>query len=101
MLHPPGFTQFFGDIRQWGLTHQGTSNLTIVTPPLTFTQFLVGIATDAGSGMYSKGFGCDGKNFLIYTATYGAVDTRWIAITRQTVDTYEYRDNCITHCYAT
>jgi hypothetical protein len=71
-----------GLIIQWGLVHQTTSQLNTVTPPLTFTTFLTGVATDAGGGMYSKGFGCDGKNFLIYTSTYGAVDTRWIAITR-------------------
>lgn len=73
---------YYWPYRQWGLTNQATSNLTIVTPPLTFTTFLTGIASDAGAGMYSKGFGCDGKNFLIYTETYGSVDTRWIAITR-------------------
>jgi hypothetical protein len=73
---------FGGVITQWGLVHQTTSQLNTVTPPLTFTTFLTGVATDAGGGMYSKGFGCDGKNFLIYTSTYGAVDTRWIAITR-------------------
>ena len=34
MLHPPGFTQFFGDIRQWGSNRYGW-----VAFPVAFAQF--------------------------------------------------------------
>lgn len=36
MLHPPGFTQFFGDIRQWGVI--SVRNGTDIYFPISFKE---------------------------------------------------------------
>ena len=48
MLHPPGFTQFFGDIRQWGLSETNEYGTAWVTFPISFTYTPVVIATHNG-----------------------------------------------------
>lgn len=51
MLHPPGFTQFFGDIRQWIHMNTGTITLPIVMPHEILS--LAGI--DSGNSQRSYG----------------------------------------------
>ena len=42
MLHPPGFTQFFGDIRQW-ITTSSTNKQWSITLPIALTTVYMSI----------------------------------------------------------
>ena len=68
MLHPPGFTQFFGDIRQWGKTINGS-----ITWPISFTNTAY-IATALKQGDHGGGI----PNIIEYDKTKLTIEFEWM-----------------------
>lgn len=50
MLQPHGFTQFFGDIRQWGTTNKSQSYTAF---PISYTKFAVKCYSPTNTNEYS------------------------------------------------
>lgn len=79
MLHPPGFTQFFGDIRQWGANLHGW-----VAFPVAFTRFRRLITNHQGVGfMQSKSTeynSLTGYTLDVDDNSSQQNDAQWIAI---------------------
>ena len=55
MLHPPGFTQFFGDIRQWGLIDLNQAKWSYYFPTAFKSKVVSCWTNDCGSGTYALG----------------------------------------------
>lgn len=60
MLHPPGFTQFFGDIRQWVDVPMGSKYSVPIPWPLTAKLMSV-VAVHGGEDNYDMWPSYDGK----------------------------------------
>lgn len=59
MLHPPGFTQFFGDIRQWVITGNdaGASGGVVTQLPIAFSENPFLVIANAETLISQKGYG--------------------------------------------
>lgn len=68
MVQPHGFTQFFGDIRQWGKTINGS-----ITWPISFTNTAY-IATALKQGDHGGGI----PNIIEYDKTKLTIEFEWM-----------------------
>jgi hypothetical protein len=83
MLHPPGFTQFFGDIRQWG--NQAAGNGWNIYYPIVVNVVFSVICIDDGAENDSFQYlGCNIQNknngFTVYSSNKDDFGLSWLML---------------------
>lgn len=80
MLHPHGFTQFFGDIRQW-IYHAGSGTQAQITLPISLHYSGVAVGMDGSVvDIRYAAYVRDESTITVYTNTTGVWGFRAIII---------------------
>lgn len=78
--------RFLLDGRQWGFVNMTNTNM-LVTTPVSFNTYLIGLACDSGGGVFAKGisYNSAGKINIFSSAassSSGNVGTNWAIVCR-------------------